>query len=60
MVLTATAMHLDAATVTAFQIMRIAVVMTTILFAFAAFEAWRGGSAALRAITSDDERRQTR
>lgn len=39
MVLTATAMHLDAATVTAFQIMRIAVVMTTIQFTFAAFEA---------------------
>ncbi|MGB3386915.1 MAG: AbrB family transcriptional regulator, partial [Pseudaminobacter sp.] len=39
MVLTATAMHLDAATVTAFQIMRIAVVMTTILFTFRAFEA---------------------
>lgn len=38
MVLTATAMHLDAATVTAFQIMRIAVVMTTILFALRAFE----------------------
>ncbi|RUM96998.1 AbrB family transcriptional regulator [Pseudaminobacter arsenicus] len=38
MVLTATAMHLDAATVTAFQIMRIAVVMTTILFTFRAFE----------------------
>ena len=39
MVLTATAMHLDAETVTAFQIMRIAVVMTTILFTFAAYEA---------------------
>jgi uncharacterized membrane protein AbrB (regulator of aidB expression) len=39
MVLTASAMHLDAATVTAFQIMRIAVVMTTILFSFRAFEA---------------------
>lgn len=39
MVLTATAMHLDAATVTAFQIMRIAVVMTTILSTFRAFEA---------------------
>jgi membrane AbrB-like protein len=39
MVLTATAMHLDAATVTAFQIMRIAVVMTTIQFTFAAFVA---------------------
>lgn len=39
MVLTATAMHLDAATVTAFQITRIAVVMTTITFTFAAFEA---------------------
>lgn len=38
MVLTATAMHLDAASVTAFQIMRIAVVMTTILFALRAFE----------------------
>jgi uncharacterized membrane protein AbrB (regulator of aidB expression) len=39
MVLTATAMHLDAETVTAFQIMRIAVVMTTIPFTFAAYEA---------------------
>jgi membrane AbrB-like protein len=39
MVLTASAMHLDAATVTAFQIMRIAVVMTTILFSFRVFEA---------------------
>ncbi len=39
MVLTATAMHLDAATVTAFQIMRIAVVMTTIQFTYAAFVA---------------------
>jgi membrane AbrB-like protein len=39
MVLTAGAMHLDAATVTAFQIMRIAVVMTTILFSLRAFEA---------------------
>jgi uncharacterized protein len=38
MVLTATAMHLDTATVTAFQITRIAVVMTTILLAFKAFE----------------------
>ena len=38
MVLTATAMHLDAATVTAFQITRIAVVMTTILFVFQIFE----------------------
>lgn len=39
MVLTATAMHLDAATVTAFQIMRIAVVMTTIQLTYAAFAA---------------------
>lgn len=39
MVLTASAMHLDAATVTAFQIMRIAAVMTTIQFSFRAFEA---------------------
>jgi membrane AbrB-like protein len=38
MVITATAMHLDATTVTAFQITRIAVVMTTILFTFRAFE----------------------
>jgi membrane AbrB-like protein len=38
MALTATAMHLDAATVTAFQIMRIAVVVTTVLFALKAFE----------------------
>lgn len=38
MVLTATAMHLDAATVTAFQITRIATVMTTIPFTFAAFD----------------------
>lgn len=39
MVLTATAMHLDAATVTAFQLMRIAIVMTSIQFTYAAFEA---------------------
>lgn len=38
MVLTATAMHLDAATVTGFQIMRIAVVMTTIPLVFRLFE----------------------
>lgn len=38
MVLTATAMHLDATTVTAFQITRIAVVMTTILFTLRIFE----------------------
>ena len=38
MVLTATAMHLDATTVTAFQITRIAVVMPTILLAFKVFE----------------------
>ena len=38
MALTATAMHLDATTVTAFQITRIAVVMTTILFTFRIFE----------------------
>lgn len=38
MVLTATAMHLDATIVTAFQITRIAVVMTTILFALRIFE----------------------
>ena len=38
MALTATAMHLDSATVTAFQIMRIAVVVTTVLFALKAFE----------------------
>ena len=38
MVLTATAMHLDATTVTAFQITRIAVVMTTILFTLKLFE----------------------
>lgn len=37
MVLTATAMHLDAATVTGFQIMRIAVVMTTIPLVFRLF-----------------------
>lgn len=39
MVLTATAMHLDAATVTAFQIMRIAVVVSTIQLTFAAYAA---------------------
>jgi membrane AbrB-like protein len=39
MVLTAAAMHLDGTTVTAFQITRIAVVMTTILFALRIFEA---------------------
>ncbi|UVC08644.1 AbrB family transcriptional regulator [Rhizobium sp. TH2] len=39
MVLTATAMHLDSTIVTAFQITRIAVVMTTILFALRIFEA---------------------
>lgn len=38
MVLTATAMHLDATTVTAFQITRIAVVMTTILLSLRLFE----------------------
>lgn len=38
MALTATAMHLDATTVTAFQITRIAVVMTTILFTLRVFE----------------------
>lgn len=38
MVLTATAMHLDATTVTAFQITRIAVVMTTILLTLKIFE----------------------
>jgi membrane AbrB-like protein len=38
MALTATAMHLDATTVTAFQITRIAVVMTTILFTLRIFE----------------------
>ncbi|NTS33305.1 AbrB family transcriptional regulator [Phyllobacterium sp. BT25] len=38
MVLTATAMHLDTTTVTAFQITRIAVVMTTILISFRIFE----------------------
>jgi membrane AbrB-like protein len=38
MVITATAMHLDAATVTAFQLMRIAVVVTTIQASFAAYE----------------------
>jgi membrane AbrB-like protein len=38
MVLTATAMHLDAATVTAFQIMRIAIVMTTIPITLKGFE----------------------
>ena len=37
MVLTATAMHFDAATVTGFQIMRIAVVMTTIPLVFRLF-----------------------
>lgn len=46
MVLTATAMHLDAATVTAFQIMRIAVVMTTIQLAYAAFDTLAGKLAA--------------
>lgn len=39
MVLTATAMHLDAATVTAFQLARIAVVMSTIQLTYAAFVA---------------------
>lgn len=38
MALTATAMHLDATAVTAFQITRIAVVMTTILFTLRLFE----------------------
>lgn len=38
MVLTATAMHVDGTTVTAFQITRIAVVMTTILFTLRIFE----------------------
>lgn len=38
MALTATAMHLDTTTVTAFQITRIAVVMTTILISFRVFE----------------------
>lgn len=38
MALTATGMHLDATTVTAFQITRIAVVMTTILLTFRIFE----------------------
>ncbi|MEP7454034.1 AbrB family transcriptional regulator [Phyllobacterium sp. SB3] len=38
MALTATAMHLDATAVTAFQITRIAVVMTTILFTLRVFE----------------------
>lgn len=38
MVLTATAMHLDSTIVTAFQITRIAVVMSTILFALRIFE----------------------
>ncbi|MEZ2128055.1 MULTISPECIES: AbrB family transcriptional regulator [unclassified Sinorhizobium] len=38
MVLTATAMHLDATTVTGFQIMRIALVMTTIPLVFRAFD----------------------
>jgi uncharacterized protein len=37
--LTATAMHLDATTVTAFQLMRIAVVTTSILFVCGLFEA---------------------
>lgn len=49
MVLTATAMHLDATIVTAFQITRIAVVMTTILFALRIFE-----SVSRRLAPSDD------
>ncbi|SFA74360.1 hypothetical protein SAMN03159496_00108 [Rhizobium sp. NFR07] len=44
MVLTATAMHLDAATVTGFQIMRIAVVMTTIPLVFRLFARLSRGS----------------
>lgn len=47
MVLTATVMHLDAATVTAFHLMRIAVVVSTILLTFRLFELvsrWVDGS----------------
>jgi membrane AbrB-like protein len=54
MVLTATAMHLDAATVTAFQLMRIAVVMTTISFTFTAFEALTRPSNTERKTDTDD------
>ena len=58
MVLTATAMHLDAATVTAFQIMRIAVVMTTIPFTFAAFEALAQALCASRQPSKDERERR--
>lgn len=56
MVLTATAMHLDAATVTAFQTMRIAVVMTTIQFTFAAYVAIANRLSSGRALHESESR----